>query len=121
MAGSMTGKSVPAPGAMTSPQAPGMVPDWTTVPTHVGEAPPPAATRVRPLTQYATAEELAGVFRRKPEEQLEPVDFEQAPASFEELRKDHPANLPPLRPGPPLGQAVPIEAGDEPQPLPENV
>jgi hypothetical protein len=108
MAGSMTGKSVPAPGAMTSPQAPGMVPDWTTVPTHVGEAPPPAATRVRPLTQYATAEELA-------------VDFEQAPASFEELRKDHPANLPPLRPGPPLGQAVPIEAGDEPQPLPENV
>jgi hypothetical protein len=119
MAGSMTGKSVPAPGAMTSPQVPGMVPDWTTVPTHVGEAHPPAQAKIRPLTQYGTAEELAGVFRRKPMDQLEPSDFEQAPASFEEMRKGNPANLPPIRPGLPLGQSPALAQGDDAMPLPE--
>ena len=119
MAGSMTGKTVPAPGAMTSPQVPGMVPDWTTVPNHVGEAHPAAQAKARPLTQYGTAEELAGVFTRKPMDQLEPTDFEQAPASFEELRKTSPANLTPIRPGVPLGTVPALGEGVDAAPLPE--
>jgi hypothetical protein len=88
---------------MVSPQAPGMRPDRTTIPTHVDESIPPAAVKVRPLTQYGTAEELMDVFRRKPMAQLEPSDFEQAPATAEEMRKANPADLMPIRPLPPLG------------------
>ncbi len=113
MAGSKTARVVPAPGAMVSPQAPGMVPDWTTVPGHIGEPTPAATTKVRPLSQYGTAEELAGVFKRKPMDQLEPADFEQADASLEELRKANPADLSPIRPAAALGQRVAVEPGEE--------
>ena len=111
MAGSMTSRVVPAPGAMTSSSLPGMVPDRTTVPTHVDERVPAAASKERPLSQYGTAEEMSGVFRRKPMDQLAAADFEQANASFEELRKADPADLPPIRPLPPLGQPPAIESG----------
>lgn len=111
MAGSMTGNVVPAPGAMSAPHMPGMIPDRSTVPTHIGESIPAATVKVRPLTQYGTAEELAGVFKRKRMDQLESTDFEQAPATFEEMRKADPADLTPFRPGPPLGQPMAIEAG----------
>ena len=109
MAGSVTGNVIPAPGGMVSPQAPGMRPDRTTIPTHVDESIPPAAVKVRPLTQYGTAEELMDVFRRKPMAQLEPSDFEQAPATAEEMRKANPAELTPIRPLPPLasGELIP--------------
>ena len=113
MAGSMTSKVVPAPGAMTAPHMPGMIPDRTTVPTHVDEPIPAAAGKGRPLTQYGTAEEMAGVFTRKPMDQLTAADFEQANASFEELRKADPADLPPVRPLPPLGQPPAIESGPD--------
>jgi hypothetical protein len=117
MAGSMVGKVVPAPGAMTAPHMPGMTPDRTTVPTHVGEAVPAAGVKVRPLSQYGTAEELARVFKRKPMDELEPADFEQAPASLEEMRKAIPANLTPMRPLPAPGSTDAIEAGGNPAAL----
>ena len=83
----MTSKVVAAPGAMTSSSLPGMVPDRTTVPTHLDEQIPAAASKGRPLSQYGTAEAMAGVFTRKPMDQLQAADFEQANACFEELRK----------------------------------
>lgn len=113
MAGSMTGRFVPAPGAMVSPQAPGMVPDRTTVPGHVDEPTPPATSKERPLSQNGTAEELAGVFKRKPMDQLEPADFEQADATLEELRKANPADLSPIRPAGAPGHRLAVEPGKE--------
>ncbi len=109
MAGSKTARVIPAPGAMVSPQAPGMVPDWTTVPTHTGEATPAAQAKVRPLSQYGSAESLAEVFT-KFGDAIQPTDFEQADASYEEVRKQLPSNLTPRRPRPPLGQAA-LEGG----------
>jgi hypothetical protein len=108
MAGSITGNVIPAPGAMVSPQAPGMRPDRTTIPTHVDEPTPPVTVKVRPLTQYGTAEELIDAFRQKPMDQLKPSDFEQAPATAEEMRKANPLDLTPIRPLPPLGSGEPI-------------
>jgi hypothetical protein len=89
-----------------------MRPDRTTIPTHVDESIPPAAVKVRPLTQYGTAEELIGVFRRKPMAQLEPSDFEQAPATAEEMRKANPADLTPIRPLPPLEPNLAVGLGE---------
>lgn len=111
MAGSMSAKVVPAPGGMRAPHAPGMTPDWTLVPTHVGEPIPPAANKVRPLTQYGTAQELLGVFRKKPADQLEPADFEQAPASPEEMRHANPALLTPIHPLAALEYNLAIDPG----------
>jgi hypothetical protein len=111
MAGSKTGNSVPAPGAMISPQAPGAIPDWTTVPAHIGETHPPAAARYRPLTQYGSAEEIVSVFRQKSMDQIQPADFEQATASSEELRKVDPRNLTPDRPYSHVGSDPAIAAG----------
>ena len=112
MAGVKANNVVPAPGAMVSPQAPGMVPDWTSVPTHVGEVAAPAGPRVRPISQYGTAESIACVFEKKPANQMEAADFEQANASFEELRKVNPANLTPIRPLPPIGEILAVLPGD---------
>jgi hypothetical protein len=39
-----------------------------------------------------------GVFRRKPGDEMQPSDFEQAPASGEEMRSASPALLTPVRP-----------------------
>lgn len=114
MAGSKTARVTPAPGAMVSPQIPGMVPDYVTIPTHVGESTPPATSKVRPLSQYGSAESLARVFARYGDE-ITPEQFEQADASLEELRKVDPANLTPRRPRPPLGTA--LEAGEAPKEL----
>jgi len=111
MAGAITGNVIPAPGAMVSPQAPGMTPNRTTIPTHVDEPIPPAVVKVRPLTQYETAEEMLGVFKSKPMAQLEPADFEQAPASPEEMRKALPAELTPIRPLAPLEHNIAVDAG----------
>jgi hypothetical protein len=111
MAGSKTGNNVPAPGAMVSPHAPGATPDWTTVPTHVGEATPSAESKFRPLTQYGSAEEDVAVFRQKPADQIQPQDFEQATASPEELRKVDPRNLTPVRPYSRVGTDPAVAAG----------
>lgn len=103
-------KSPPAPGASVSPQQPGMTPDRSTIPGKFSVNVPRASTKRRPLTQYGTAEEIMQVYKRLPEEQIEAKHFEQATASFEELRKAYPQELPPIRPTQPA-----ITAGDTPQ------
>lgn len=89
-----------APGAVDSPQMPGEVPDRSTIAgqytTHVEASPDPR----RPLVEYQTAQRIMGVYRADPGQEREPARFEQATASFEEMRKADPALLPPARPAP---------------------
>lgn len=126
MAGQQTRNQIPAPGGMVSPQGPGMTPDRTIVPGHVGFEHPPATTKRRPLTQYGSAEEIMGVFRRKPEEEMQASDFEQAPASGEEMRSANPALLTPVRPLDRVpSRAAQLQGGEEARQLmtghtPEN-
>lgn len=101
-------KSPPAPGAARSPQMPGEVPDRLTVPGHSRlRAPRPSRPVRRPLTEYGTAQQIMRVFPA-PEEEASSTAFEQATASFEELRKAYPWQLPPPgpRPGFSLSQGV---------------
>jgi hypothetical protein len=109
-------RTVPAPGARKSPQIPGQVPDRSTVPGfHTASV--PAATSVRrPLTQYQTAQEISKRFRKYPADQITPEQFEQADASFEELRKANPADNPPVRPK----RGYILDAGEEAAALPET-
>jgi hypothetical protein len=99
----------PAPGAFASPQEPGQVPDRSTVPGHHSIRVPKPGHLYRPLTQYGTAEEIMKTFRRHGDA-ITPEQFEQATASFDELRKANLADLPPVRPAPgylPAGAEVP--------------
>jgi hypothetical protein len=114
MAGSKTANVIPAPGAMTSPHQPGKIPDFVNIPGHVGAATPAATSKVRPLSQYGSAEAKAEVFSRFGDG-IQPEQFEQAGASDEEVRKENPANVTPRRPRPPLGTA--LDAGDAPREL----
>ena len=104
-------KSPPAPGAARSPQMPGEVPDRLTVPGHSGlQTPRPSRPVRRPLTEYGTAQQIMRIFPA-PEEEAPPTAFEQATASYEELRKAYPWQLPPPgpRPGFSLGQGISLE------------
>lgn len=105
-------KSPAAPGASVSPQRPGMTPDRSSVPGHFSTRVSAPSTKRRPLSQYGTAEEIMRVYKRESEDKITPKHFEQATASFEELRKADPAMLPPARPAQP-----PLPAADEPQAL----
>ena len=106
-------KSPPAPGASRSPQQPGMTPDRSTIPGEFSTRVPRPSTKRRPLTQYGTAEEIMKVFKKVPEDQIAPKNFEQATASSEELRKAYPWELPPVRPSQPA-----VAAGETPESLP---
>ena len=97
-----------APGAVSSPQLPGEVPDRSTVPGHHSTRVPRATNVQRPLTEYGTAQALMNVFAAPPGKEMEPSRFEQATAAYEEMRKAYPAELPPSRPAP--GYA--LERGD---------
>lgn len=108
-------KSPASPGASVSPQRPGMTPDRSGVPGHFSTRVTAPATKRRPLTQYGTAEEIMRVFKRQAEDQITPAHWEQATASFEELRKANPADLPPVRPARPA-----LPAAEEPEALPES-
>ncbi len=118
-------KSPKAPGAVASPQMPGQVPDRSTIPGHFSTrvAPPTGPVR-RPLTQYATAQEIIQVYPA-PDEEAEKAEFEQATASGEELRKAYPWQLPPASPTPvfALDQGIspepPALATGDDQPTPE--
>lgn len=89
-----------SPGAIKSPQRPGQTPDRSTLPGHhFIQAPALLGKPVRPAVQYLTAEELSNAMP-VPDEPAEPSDFEQAPASFEEHRKQYPWQTPPRRPTP---------------------
>jgi hypothetical protein len=91
------------PGARMSPQMPGQVPDRSGVPGH-GQLPIAAHPGAeRPLTQFGTAEEIVGVYAvdpNDPEQATNPARFEQAAASYEEMRKADPSLLTPVRPRP---------------------
>ena len=92
-----------APGASKSPQMPGEVPDRSGVPGH-GQLPIEADPGAeRPLTQLGSAEEIVGVYAvdpNDPEHATNPARFEQATASYEEVRKADPSLLTPVRPRP---------------------
>jgi hypothetical protein len=111
-----TWKNPASPGASQSPHRPGMVPDRSTVPGHFGERVPRAVTKRRPLSQYGTAEELLLVYKQSPEDEIQPDDFNGASeASFDELRKAYPWDLPPVRPAQPA-----LAAGTPADVLPEQ-
>ena len=88
------------PGARRSPQHPGEVPDRSTIPGQFGTRVPPRVEVRRPLTEYGSAQRIAGVYAATPGAENDPARFEQATATYEELRKAEPAQLPPERPGP---------------------
>jgi hypothetical protein len=91
-------RSPKAPGAVVSPQRPGKTPDQTGVPGFIGAGVPKVAGPVlRPRTQYGTAQEIIHVFP-EPNEEAVKEEFEQAPASIEEMRKAYPWQIPPIRP-----------------------
>jgi hypothetical protein len=86
---------------------PGEVPDRSTIAgqytTHVEPSPNPR----RPLVEYQTAQRIMGVYRADPGQEREPARFEQATASFEEMRKADPDLLPPSRPAPGVVMSFP--------------
>jgi hypothetical protein len=88
-----------APGANRSPQVPGQVPDRSSVPDHgvLPVAMPTAEVR-RPRAEYGTAQSIMGVYQAKDGNDTDPARFEQATASYEELRKANPALRTPVRP-----------------------
>jgi hypothetical protein len=90
----------PSPGARRSPQRPGATPDRSTVPGHHSEKVAPAEELRRPLTQYASAQEVMNVYTPDADGVWTKERFEQAPVAAEEARKAHPANLTPNRPVP---------------------
>jgi hypothetical protein len=90
----------PAPGAVESPQMPGEVPDRSTIPGHRLQRMPHVSSVARPQIEAGTAQGIMSVFLVPPERANDPKRFEQATASYEEIRKAYPAQLPPTRPAP---------------------
>lgn len=89
----------PAPGGSRSPQIPGQVPDRSGVPQHDDlPVPMPEGEVRRPLVEYGTAQRLMGVYERFDGDPTDPARFEQATASYEELRKVEPGLRTPVRP-----------------------
>lgn len=88
-----------APGAIQSPQQPGMLPDVSLIPGK-GELPVqiPAEGASRPTTQYETAQEILHVWDATGKDVLDPDRFVQALPSYEEIRKAHPWVRKPSRP-----------------------
>jgi hypothetical protein len=105
-----------APGATSSPQLPGMTPDDPELPGHERGTLLPLASNRRPLTEYGTAQRLLHLFTPAPGATLQAADWEQGPASKEEVRKADPALLTPFRPltgyGLGVGRAAPAIAPD---------
>ncbi len=90
-----------APGAVTSPQIPGQVPDRSSVPGEgVLPVPVPETTPKRPMTEYGTSQRIMRVFESEDLDETDPARFEQAPISYEEMRKAYPAMRTPMRPTP---------------------
>ncbi len=94
------GKPVAAPGAKASPQLPGQVPDRSTIPGQFTTQLTKPVKVERPLTEYGTAQRIMGVYTAEAGHADDPARFEQATASYEELRKAYPAQLPAERPAP---------------------
>lgn len=88
-----------APGANRSPQAPGQVPDRSSVPDH-GVLPVdlPTGEVRRPEAEYGTAQRIMGVYEARDGTEDDPARFEQTTVSYEELRKADPSLRTPVRP-----------------------
>lgn len=76
-----------APGAVLSPQIPGLTPDDPDLPGYGRGSLSPLASNRRPLTEYATSQRLLRLFTPAPGTELTAADWEQGAASNEELRK----------------------------------
>ncbi|HWV23369.1 MAG TPA: hypothetical protein VNZ58_04195 [Thermomicrobiales bacterium] len=89
-----------APGAVTSPQIPGQVPDRSSVPgeNQIPVPPPPAGGPRRPLVERETAQGIMHVYAPKNGNEDDPARFEQATVSYEEIRKAVPFLRTPIRP-----------------------
>lgn len=88
-----------APGAIQSPQQPGQIPDVSSVPERgVLPVPIPEEGPRRPQTEYKTAQKRLGLFESTGKDVLDPERFEQAPPSYEEVRKALPWKRKPARP-----------------------
>ena len=88
-----------APGATLSPQVPGQVPDRSSVPGH-RELPvdlPSGEVRL-PATEYGSAQRIMGVYAASDGNRDDPARFEQATATYEEMRKADPSLRTPVRP-----------------------
>lgn len=88
-----------APGGSRSPQVPGQVPDRSLIPQH-DEFPvaPPVGEVRRPLVEYGTSQRIMGVYEHWTGDPNDTARFEQATASYEELRKANPKLRTPIRP-----------------------
>jgi hypothetical protein len=89
-----------APGAVSSPQEPGQVPDRSSVPER-GTLPVPVPNEParRPLTQYGTSQEIMAVYDKEEMDPTDPRRFVQAPPSYEEQRTAFAGRLrTPMRP-----------------------
>jgi hypothetical protein len=88
-----------APGAVTSPQAPGEVPDRSSVPEQgVLPVPVPDGEIRRPLAENGTSQRIMGVYDKGDLAPEDPARFVQAPPSYEEQRKATPLLRTPVRP-----------------------
>lgn len=92
-----------SPGASWSPQMPGEVPDRSDIPGE-GVLPvppdPDPGTRMLPRTEFGTSQRIMHVYAPEGGNEDDPARFEQAPVTYEELRKATPALRTPLRPTP---------------------
>lgn len=88
-----------APGAVTSPQIPGQVPDRSSVPGE-NQLPVPAAVDGvhRPISERGTSQVIMGVYTPRNGNDEDPSRFEQATVSYEEARKGEPFLRQPVRP-----------------------
>lgn len=111
----------PSPGATASPQLPGAVPDQEAIPGYTNLRVERVEQAVRPLSELGTTQGIMGVFAATAENAMDPARFEQATASYEELRKAYPSDLPAIRPAPgrelAADQAVPVVAATASDPL----
>ncbi|MGB3329609.1 MAG: hypothetical protein WBA46_11690 [Thermomicrobiales bacterium] len=91
----------PEPGAASSPQIPGQVPDRSSI-WGRGQLPVPPVTGAvqRPRTEQRTSQGILGVYAPHGGNEDDPARFEQAPVSYEEARKKEPYLRTPLRPAP---------------------
>jgi hypothetical protein len=87
-----------APGAVSSPQQPGMTPDQPDLPGRERHTLSTLVNTRRPLTEYGSAQRILHLFTPAPGAELEAADWEQGPVSFEEQRKVDPALGTPFRP-----------------------
>jgi hypothetical protein len=93
---------------------PGEVPDRSNIPGQHALSVQRATSVRRPLTEDGTAQGIMKPFAVTKGREKDPTRFEQATASFEELRKADPALLPPVKPAP--GYAL-GEGGEAPRAL----